>query len=182
MEELKNKKFSLSTLFTSITLIIFISILKEGRFDEFYLFGTYYTYSTSLFFLFVIVILSILLLIYLDDKNINESVLKIKTIVPLLKPHYFIVVKKLSAEKEFYSKEMKNIDYRFIFKYLIVFIVLGSFVFWIITYYNMLLDETEKGIQHSIFIHLFIGFMGTLKIVIPISIIIGVIKLALSKK
>ena len=175
MEGLKNKKFSLSILLISITLIIFISILRNDKFDVFKLFGAYYSYPSALFFLFISVILSILSIIYLDDK-------KIKNIVPLLKLNYFIVVKKLSAKKYFDSKKIKNIDYKFIFKSLVIIIFLGGFVFWIITYYNMLLDETEKGIQHSIFVALFIGFMGTLKIVIPISIIIALIKLGLSKK
>lgn len=78
MENLNEKKISITVFITSITLVIYINMIKEiiiiggKKAQVFKLFGEDYSYNKTLLFLFLIIITAIILFVFTTDSAIKS--------------------------------------------------------------------------------------------------------------
>lgn len=109
MNNYNNKKISTSLLLISISLIIFLTFIKQDahRHGEevqiFKLFEKEYNYNNSLFYLFVIIIASILLFVYNDDNKLKAV---LRSSVDILKKKYS--KEWLEDKKKYVNSSLQN--------------------------------------------------------------------------
>ena len=137
---------------------------------QFFLSGVPYRGLMNL--LFILLGLSIYLFIYKTDSEI-------KVFFNAIKNKVFGFLHKI---KNSFLSSLKLIDFKYLIKVIVVISIFISLLVWGIYYYNELQIETTKGIPHSISESLFVGFMGSLKIIIPLLILFRVVKALIPKK
>lgn len=191
MTNLENKKISISLLIFS-SLHIFFSYVNRTPNDWYewkdsgepkYIDQPFSSYNTNFLIFpasldFTILILTIVLgfsIYYFIFKKDEE----LKSLFKAFKNKILNFLYKI---KSFFVSSLKLVDFKFMAKALVIIFIVLALLGLGISYYNRLLLETTEGIPHSTGESLFMGFISSLKIIIPITILFGILKIIISKK